>query len=186
MMKKSEFTDKPIFLTGFMASGKTTLGKAIALKLDKPFQDLDDMITKHESRTVNEIFGQNGEEYFRNIERELLLEISSSFNGVMALGGGALQNQQIVTHLKNNGLLIYIETPIEEIAERVINSRERPILFNKDGKIKSKQTLFAELKALYLHRQKFYNQAHIRISTSVYNSTEHLAESVVEKILRYV
>ncbi len=175
-----------IFVCGFMASGKSTLGKEIAAKLDWEFCDLDLVIEEKEEKRIREIFEEKGEAYFRKKEWEYLLELTKNFKGVVALGGGALHNQMVLDHLKLNGLLLFVDTPLEQITERVLNSIERPILFDSRGKIKSKETLFAELKALYSVREKFYNQAQVSIKTPLFTSVEDMAEAAIEKITRHV
>ena len=175
-----------IYVCGFMASGKSTLGSALAEKLGREFMDLDDVIEKREGKSIRSIFSDEGEAYFRKREWEYLLDLTRNFKGVVSLGGGALQNQRIVDHLKVNGLLLFVDTSLEEITDRVLNSKERPILFNKAGKIKSRESLFTELKALYSGREKFYKQAQISIKTQLYSSVEEMTEASIEKITRHV
>ena len=175
-----------IYVCGFMASGKSTLGKALAEKLEREYCDLDDVIVEREGKSIRDIFNEHGEEYFREKEWEYLLDLTRNFKGVVSLGGGALQNQRIVDHLKVNGLLLFVDTPLEQIVDRVLSSNERPILFNNDGKIKSRETLFTELKALYSGREKFYKQAQIGIKTPLFSSVEEMTEAAIEKIIRHV
>ncbi len=175
-----------IYLSGFMASGKSTLGKILAQKTQRPFLDLDDVIEQKEGKEIKDIFKDRGEAYFRQKEREYLEELAQNFRGIVALGGGALQNQQMVETLKKSGLLIFIDTPMNEILKRVKSSSERPILYNEAGEIKSDEVLFAELKTLYSQRDKFYKQAHLTITSSSYSSAEEMSESAIEKILRHV
>lgn len=175
-----------IFVCGFMASGKSTLGIEIAQKLDWDYLDLDQVIEEREGKSINEIFKKAGEPYFRKKEWEYLLDLTRTFRGVISLGGGALHDQKVVDHLKVNGLLVFVKTPIEEIIERVRNSHERPILFSESGEIKSKETLKEELKTLYSNREGYYQQAQISINTSTFTSIEEMAEKAIEKIIRYV
>ncbi len=181
-----ERLDGSIYLCGFMASGKSTLGKALAKELKWDFRDLDSVIEQKESMAITEIFREKGEAYFREKEREYLLSLTMEFKGIVALGGGALQDQRIVDHLKVHGLLVFVDTPMEQIVERVYESEERPILFDESGKIKSKETLFTELKTLYSGRIEFYKQAQITIKTSLFTSVQEMAEAVKDKILRHV
>lgn len=175
-----------IYVSGFMASGKSTIGRKIASALEWPFKDLDTEIEKHERKKVRDIFAEEGEESFRQKEWKYLLDLSREFKGVVSLGGGALQNQRIVDHLKVSGLLIFIDTPLEEIVNRVHGKTHRPIVFDEDGKIKSKETLFTELKALYSSRIELYEQAQIRIDTSKFSSAEAITEAAIDKIIRHV
>lgn len=175
-----------IYMCGFMASGKSTLGKALAKKLEREYRDLDEVIVEREGKSIRDIFDEYGEGYFREKEWEYLLDLTRHFKGVVSLGGGALQNQRIVDHLKVNGLLLFVDTPLEQITDRVLDSNERPILFNKDGKIKSRESLFTELKALYSGREKFYKQAQVSLQTALFSSVEEMTEAAIEKITRHV
>lgn len=175
-----------IYLCGFMASGKSTLGKALAELLGWDFRDLDTVIEDKEGMSINEIFKEEGEDYFREKEWEYLLYLTREFKGIVSLGGGALQNQRIVDHLKVHGLLIFVDTPLEKIVDRVYESDERPILYDENGKIKSKETLFKELKTLYSGRIDLYKQAQITLNTSLFTSVQEMAEAAKGKILRHV
>ncbi len=108
-----------IFLTGFMGAGKSVIGQQLAGKLERPFLDLDDKITQKAGQSIPEIFKESGESEFRILERRAVLEVIREFTGVVALGGGSLQNQHLVDHIKLNGLLIFIETPISVILDRI-------------------------------------------------------------------
>ncbi len=178
--------DGSIYICGFMATGKSTIGKLIAQELEKPFTDLDRVISTKENRSIKKIFEQFGEPYFREKEWDYLLELTRSFKGVVALGGGALHNQRVVDHLKVHGILVYIKTPLEVIVERVLRNAKRPIVLDAEGKIKSKETLFTDLKTLYSAREDLYEQAQIKLKSSGYESKEGQARLLIEKLKRYV
>lgn len=186
MAKKLNDFKGNIYISGFMASGKSTLGAYLAEKLQMKFMDLDRVIEKNENKSIKEIFENEGEKYFRKIEQEYLLELSKSFQGVIALGGGALQNQKVIDHLKSHGILIFLDTPLQESVERIYHSNERPILFTKDGKIKTKQALFEELKTLYSQRLNLYKQAQVSIKTHLFSTTEAIAEVAIKKLNQHV
>lgn len=186
-MKKLNDFDKTIYVCGFMASGKSTFGKALAKELGSDFIDLDKVIEEKAGQSIRQIFRENGESYFRKIEFECLGDLLRGFKGgVVALGGGALLNQEVVDNLKKDGLLVFVDTPMEVILERVHKSKERPILFDDNGKIKSKETLFRELKTLYLKREKLYKQAQVTIKTPLYTSVQEMAEAAIDKITGHV
>lgn len=178
--------DQSIYVTGFMAAGKSTLAKGLAEEMEMKYVDLDHMIEKAEGKSIQTIFDEKGEPYFRETERKHLIELTHNFKGIVSLGGGALQDQMIVDHLKVNGLLIRIETPFDEIVERVKDNSERPILYDHEGKIKSDAALKTELKALYSDRLKFYDQAQIKIDSSEYGSKKKLVKAAIGKIRRHV
>ena len=181
----TQFKDS-FFLTGFMATGKSTIGRKLAEKLHRPFVDLDYQIIETEGRSIKKIFEQDGEKYFRKCEWDQLKRITREFKGVVALGGGALHNQQVVDHLKLSGLLIYLKTPLEVITERVLRNTKRPIVLDEYGKIKSKEILLTELKILYSKRIDYYEQAQIILESSGYETKEDQAQRLIEKIKHYV
>lgn len=175
-----------IFLTGFMASGKSTIGKVVAKSIDRPFIDLDSVIEEKEQKSIKEIFSTNGEKYFREKELEYLIEVSKNFTGVVSLGGGALQNQRVIDHLKLYGLLVFIKAPIEVIVDRVMKNSTRPIVLDEEGKIKPRETLLNELKSLYLSREGFYSQAQITVESNGFRPKEETAQILIEKLKRHV
>jgi len=170
---------QPIFLCGMMGAGKSTAGRPLAKKLQVPFFDLDAMIEEREQQTIPEIFKTSGEKTFRNIERELLIAQTDDMEGVMALGGGALQNQHMVDHIKLNGWLVYLEPPLETIVERLKGSSGRPMISDTDAAELNKRidTLLAE-------RKPFYTQAHITVKTATL-SPEEIADSIIKKLSFY-
>ena len=178
--------DGSIYLSGFMATGKSAIGRIVANQLDKPFVDLDDTITQKEGSSIKKIFQNYGEPYFREKEWEYLLELTREFKGVVALGGGSLQNQRVVDHLKVHGILVFIKTPMEVIVERVMRNSKRPIVLNEEGKIKSRETLFTELKALYSSRLEYYEQAQVILESNGYETKKGQAHTLIDKLTRYV
>lgn len=175
-----------IFFVGFMASGKSSLGRILAKELERPFIDLDDYIVEREGMSISFIFRDRGEAYFREKEWDYLLEITQNFRGVISLGGGALHNQQVVDHLKLYGLLVFIDTPIDVIVERVGQNKRRPIVLNEHGEIKSRDTLFSELESLYLKRVDLYKQAQIILESTGKESKDEQTKRLIEKLQRYV
>jgi shikimate kinase len=169
-----------------MGAGKSTLGQELAVKLSQPFLDLDDYIEEKSGKSISDIFDQDGEMAFRKLERKYLLEVIRKFEGVVALGGGTLQNQHIVDHIKVNGLLIFIETPISVILERIQNNPVRPLLLKEDGSIKKKETLFEELDLLYKKRLPLYEQAELKIATGDEADSEETIKKLIKKIRYHV
>lgn len=150
-----------IFLTGFMGSGKTTLGKKLAQQTGVKFIDLDRYIEKKENKTILWIFKHEGEETFRTMEKNALLELTKSEEPtVIALGGGTVTFEDNLKLVKNNGLVVYIELSAEQLAERLKKSRQkRPLIkdFKDDGLLKTINLKLEERKA-------FYHQAHIIVN----------------------
>ena len=101
-----------IFLVGPMGSGKSSLGKKLSKSLDKKFIDTDKEIEKKEKKTINEIFENNGEKYFREKEKEFLINIPNNLNIIIATGGGIITNQENRKKLKENKV-IFLNASIE-------------------------------------------------------------------------
>lgn len=176
MIKKIK---QPIFLCGMMGAGKSTAGRPLANKLDLPFFDLDEVIEEHEQMPIPEIFKKKGEKYFRETERKLLIAHTDDMEGVMALGGGALQNQLVVDHIKLNGLLVYLNPPIETILERLMDSTGRPMISNENS-----EDLKSRIHTLLEQRTPFYSQAHVTVKTATL-SPEETADYIIKKLAFY-
>ena len=110
---------KNIVLIGMMGSGKTTVGQLLARKLGRPFVDCDQVIEGFTGRTISEIFAQEGEEGFRELESQTLRELSRQEGLVIATGGGAVLRQANVSALRDNGILVFLHRPVEEIWDSV-------------------------------------------------------------------
>ena len=138
-----------IFLVGPMGSGKSSLGKKLAKSLDKKFIDTDKEIEKKENKTINEIFESNGEKYFREKEKEFLINIPNNLNMVIATGGGIVTDQENREKLKENRV-IFLNASVERQSKRTSRSDKRPLLKNVDGSKK--------LRELYDQRLEFYKE----------------------------
>jgi shikimate kinase len=170
---------KPLFLCGMMGSGKSTVGRLLAGQLGIPFHDLDSEIEEETGLKISDIFRLQGEKKFRQIERELVLKAAERTEGVIALGGGALQNQQIVDRLKFKGWLIFLDAPISVLLSRLKNNTTRPILQNKDDAETKKK-----LKNLMTKRREMYRQSHIIVDCGTESPAE-VAEAIIKRISRY-
>ncbi len=175
-----------VFMVGFMASGKSTIGRLLAKKLERPFLDLDDYIVKKERKSIKQIFDDAGEAHFRELEWKAMLEVTRNFKGVVSLGGGALHNQRVLDHLKLFGLLVFLKTDLNVTVERVLRNKKRPIVLDELGELKSRETLFNELESLYLKRLDLYSQSHIIIESTGNENKDYQVDRVIEKLLRYV
>ncbi|WP_445664759.1 shikimate kinase [Fodinibius sp. AD559] len=175
-----------IFLCGFMGAGKSVIGKKLAKKLELSFLDLDDKIELETGQSIPKIFEESGESAFRVAERRALLEVIRKFNGVVSLGGGSLQNQHMVDHVKLNGLLIFIETPISVILDRISQDKNRPLLWDEQGNLKSEKQLKNELTALYEKRLPLYKQAAIQVKNDGRKNVEEIVETLLKKIRNHV
>lgn len=164
--------DIPIFLCGFMGTGKTSVGKHLATLLGCPFFDSDHLIEAKENQTISSIFSEKGEPYFRALEKEITCEVAGYKSGVISLGGGALHDTSVVDMLKSAGILIYLDTPIEKILKR-IEASNRPML--KDMKENPGHFLIALLEK----RVPLYKMAHFSIKTSEFRNPLEVAKAIL-------
>jgi shikimate kinase len=147
-----------IALTGFMAVGKSAVGRNLARKLGRRFVDLDKIIEKSEGMKIKDIFGRKGEGYFRRAEKRALMEVLLRNEQVIATGGGAVMDEQNLLLLREKSFLVCLTANPEVLLRRVGNNRQRPLLTHGD-----RVQRIRELLAL---REKNYSQAHICIDTS--------------------
>ncbi len=139
-----------IVLVGFMGSGKTTVGRALARRLELPFADLDDLIEAAEGRFIADIFSTDGEAAFRDIEhRELQRAIPG---GVLALGGGAYVQERNRELLRGQATVVWLDVPFERALRRVAGADHRPLA--KDPE---------KFAALYAGRRSAYAEADVTI-----------------------
>lgn len=174
-------TKKHIFLTGFMGSGKTRIGRVLAQKLNKKFVDTDDYIEGKLQKSVKQIFKEEGENYFRECEKESIKElITNKTLLVIALGGGALIETENLEIIKSNGLLIYVEADIEEIWQRTKNKTKRPLLLENGNPI-DKSDFMIRSKELFEVRKSGYNEADIKINRKGMEADQVVIE-ILEKL----
>lgn len=120
-------TDR-IYLTGFMGSGKSVVGRILAAMLDRPFEDLDDVIAREAGMSIPEIFRQKGERAFREMERDVAARYADGLR-VVALGGGTVMDPATRGLLAGSGVLVYLRASLDTLAERLRKERgHRPML----------------------------------------------------------
>ena len=145
-----------IFLIGFMGSGKTHWGRLLSQKLSLPFFDLDEQIANAEGKTINEIFAEDGEEYFRQKEKEILHIITESHSTfVMSCGGGAPCYFNNIEYMNQSGTTVWINATIDTLFRRLLKEKEqRPLLRSlSDDQLKS------FIKKKFSDRKIYYEQA---------------------------
>lgn len=141
-----------------MCTGKTSAGRLTAQQLDCQFLDTDEYIEKKYNMSIDQIFENMGEQYFRNIETEIINEVSNLDNTVISCGGGCVKNKQNIRKLRRKGIIICLKADIDTIYERLLsNSDEKPL-----AKDKTK----AEIAELLKEREKLYMQADFYISSA--------------------
>ncbi len=152
-----------IYLIGFMASGKTTIGLELAKKLNYEFIDLDEFIEQKHNKTIKQIFEQQGEDHFRTLENEALRDVSSiDGNILIASGGGTSCFYNSIDFMNKTGLTIYIKVDVGELVTRLIESKtDRPLLWGK-----TPQELNDYILRVLNEREKYYEKAKITIESS--------------------
>jgi len=164
-----------IILTGFMGTGKTTAGKALATRLDRRFQDMDDLIEEGAGLTVPEIFTIHGEARFRDIESQVCRDVATQSDLVVATGGGALVNPENHRVLAESGTVICLSATPEQILERIRNETHRPLLdLAPDNRLE-------RIRALLAEREERYSSIPLQIDT-----TDLTVDRIVERILTLV
>ncbi len=149
-----------ISLIGFMGTGKSSVGKALGRQTGRRVVDIDQWIESQKGRKIREIFEQEGEAYFRELETLALAEVVRLAGAVITTGGGAVLNPVNLETLKKTGWIISLSASPETIYERVKDSRHRPLL--KDG---SRQEVTAEICRLLEARNPFYALADYEFKT---------------------
>jgi shikimate kinase len=173
-----------VFLTGFMASGKSTIGPILANTLGWDFCDLDRLIENRAGKSIKIIFKENGEKYFRELETKTLQEVLHFKNYIIALGGGTIADQINFEMIKSSGLLIYLESSPEEVYKRLKYKRDRPaFLFDGEGE-PTKSEFLQRINELLESRKKYYDQANVKINTDelrVGRTVDKLASIIIKE-----
>ena len=138
-----------------MGVGKSTVGKNLAKKLKYNFIDVDKLIEIKEGISINMIFKNKSENYFRKIENDITLSVLRKSNSVISLGGGAFLNDSIRKISKKLTVSFWLDVPTDELIKRLKKNKKRPLLFNKN--------ISETAKKIYLERKKIYNEADFRI-----------------------
>ena len=162
---------KNLVLTGMMGVGKSTVGKNLAQKLSYNFVDIDRTIESREGSTINLIFKNKSESYFRKLENEISLEKLKKKNTVISLGGGAFLNKSIRREIKNTSVSFWLDVDVSELIKRLKKNKKRPLLYNKN--------LNVTVNKIYLERKKTYSEADYRIKCNFLGP-----DKIVDKILK--
>lgn len=163
-----------IVLTGFMGTGKTSVGREISRKLGYRFIDTDVLIEEREGRAISVIFKENGEDYFRKLEEGVIEVVSKEKNVVIATGGGVIKNRKNVENLGREGIIIWLKASPEIILKRIMTEGgKRPLLEVEEP--------ISEVNKLLNERMGLYRQSDTSIDTD-YITSEEAAEEIMEKL----
>lgn len=144
-----------VYLVGFMAAGKTTVGRALAHRLGWRVEDIDALIEQRERMTVADIFARQGEPYFRGVEREMLRLLQPMRHVVVATGGGTFVDAENRTFMNLDGATVWLDVPLTELVARIPVDGRRPLAADR-----------AALERLYQTRIESYRHAHVHVHSS--------------------
>jgi len=157
-----------VYLVGFMGAGKTSVGRALAKRLDWRFVDIDDQIEQRERSTVADIFAKHGEPYFRNVERSVLAEQVPLRHAVVATGGGTFVDPENRAVIKADGAAVWLDAPLDRVIARIPKDGRRPLAGDR-----------ATLERLFQSRHAAYLQAHLRLDSGRV-SVQSLVDQLVD------
>jgi shikimate kinase len=165
--------DRPLILTGFMGSGKSSVGRILAERLACPFVDLDGVIVATAGRSINEIFTHDGEEAFRRMESACLGQVLGGGRSVIATGGGVVMADGNRSRMRSMGVVVNLAVSLPQVLSRLHGASDRPLFAGSNAP--------NSVKLLMDGREQFYADADIRIDTDGKS-----VEDVAAEILRFV
>ena len=177
MPRLAERLDRPIVLVGLMGAGKSTVGRRLAKRLGLPFVDSDDAIEDAAGFSAAEVFERYGEADFRDGERRLVARLMDGEVRVIATGGGAYVDPRTRQLLNERSITIWLDAPVDILADRTGRRDTRPLLRNGDRK--------GTLERLAEQRGPAYAEAHIRV-LSGQGAHKDVVDSIVKALEDYV
>jgi 3-dehydroquinate synthase len=168
-------SEQTVYFTGFMASGKSRIGRAVADRLQRPFVDTDSLIAERAGKTISEIFTTDGEAAFRKMERDLIEEIAREETPkIVALGGGALTQAPILECIRHSGMLVRLWATPEVLSERIGRKATRPLMAGLPPEERLKK-----IREMLEEREQYYSHADFSVESSNDFSEDHVVERVV-------
>ncbi|MDJ0507732.1 MAG: shikimate kinase [Crocosphaera sp.] len=162
-----------IFLVGMMGTGKTTVGQKLAQRLNYRFFDSDVLIERVTQQSINDIFATQGEEEFRQIESQILSELSACTKSVIATGGGIVSKPKNWGYL-HHGLIVWLDTSIPILTKRLARDNTRPLLQETD--------LSSKLQSLLEKRRSLYAQSDLQIIINEEQTPEEIVAQILELV----
>tara|TARA_B100001093_G_scaffold507222_1_gene567421 strand:- start:890 stop:1414 length:525 start_codon:yes stop_codon:yes gene_type:complete len=162
-------------LCGMMGSGKSSIGKILAKKINYSFYDIDKLIEKKTNKSIISIFKDEGEKYFRMLEESVTLDILNKKNSIISLGGGAITNKHIRDSIQKNSFNIYLKVNLNILKKRLQKSKSRPLLIENN--------LNNTLAFLIDKREKYYNKADLIIDNelNITRTTENILNKIINE-----
>ena len=157
-MKRPVKKSPNIVLVGFMGTGKTSVGRRLATQLRMRYVDTDDIIERDSGRRISNIFEEDGEAAFRELESEAVLKVSKQHNSVISTGGGVVLKEANMIALKESGVVFCLTATPEEIYRRVGHQTHRPLLQTPDP--------LAQIQSMLAERHPYYKEADYMVRTT--------------------
>jgi shikimate kinase len=161
-----------IALIGFMGTGKSSVGQIVAAQLHFTFLDTDHVIEARAGKTISEIFAEEGEPVFREIERKMVAELATRKKTIISTGGGLPANPDNLASLKKHSLVVCLWASPEKIWERVRSQTHRPLLNEPDP--------LAKIRSLLAQREPCYRQADVLLNTEM-RALKDVAQQVIHQ-----
>jgi len=173
-MNESSTPPKSLVLIGFMGTGKSTVGRALQARLGYPLVDMDHQIEEQAGKPISQIFADDGEESFREMETKLLRELShpDAPRRIISTGGGVIGREENRKLLRDLGYVVWLKAPAAAILDRTSKNNKRPLL-NAEDPMEQIQSLMAKREPLY------QETAHLQIDTTGLDSDE-VAAGILE------
>lgn len=165
---------RTVVLVGMMGSGKTAIGRALAVRLQVPFVDSDAAIEAAAAATIAEIFERDGEAFFRKRETEVLRRLLSGPPGIVSTGGGAFLAEVNRDAIAKMGVAVWLDADLRTLWERVRHKDTRPLLRTEDPK--------ATLATIHRERTPIYSLAGLKISVDEHASIDQTTQSVIDTL----
>mgnify|MGYP000529713981 FL=1 len=163
-----------IVLIGFMGAGKSTVSEYLSRKYNMDTVEMDQIIAEREKMSISDIFSVHGEEYFRDLETKLLIEMQAKTNTVISCGGGVPMRERNVKEMKKNGCVVLLTATPETILERVKDNHDRPLL-------EGNKTVSYISELMEKRREKYEAAADLIIETDG-KSAQEICEELVQKM----
>jgi len=170
---------KPVFVAGFMGTGKTKVGRILAERLGRPFVDTDDLIVERAGKPISEIFEQDGEPAFRRLEEDCVAGASRLADAVVALGGGAVTQEANWDTIRRTGLCLCLRASPETISDRVGRNDERPLMAGLDPSER-----LEKIRRMLAEREPSYARADAFVTSTDCRSPEETADLALSELLR--
>ncbi|MBE9050043.1 shikimate kinase [Nostocales cyanobacterium LEGE 11386] len=162
-----------LYLIGMMGAGKTTVGQLLAKHLGYRFLDTDNVIAQSAGKSINQLFAEDGEAAFRQLESDVLAQVCAYTNLTIATGGGIVLRRENWSYL-HHGLVVWLDVPIELLYARLVEDTTRPLLKDVDPQ--------GKLRSLLAQRTPLYSQADLKITVSEGETPQEIADRIMDAI----